>query len=328
MKWLLLPLQAGKAWNGDTIYHDSLGGSESAVAYLARDLVRAGENVTVLTHGKAGVFDDVTYVGNDQQENLGRIQWDVVVSSRWPQVLEMEWKTKTRMLWLHDLPSQNLMARTSRIVFISEYQRSQYYMNDNNIAKIIGDGVGEEFLDVSAERSDNRLIWTSNPDRGLPIAAHIFQSIRKCWPELELHVYGRFSTYGWDVDSEQVYLPRPCDREGVVLHDSLPRKALALEIAKSWAFFYPTCWPETFCMAALEAQACGTPVIAPPFGALNETVKGGVLTYDFLNAVSQLRNKRRWEKLSVLGIEQAQQYSWAKIAQQWIKEAHDACTIS
>ena len=70
-------------------------------------------------------------------------------------------------------------------------------------------------------------------------------------------------------------------------------------------------------MAALEAQAAGTPVITSTIGALAETVKGGICTNDFVNAVSQLRNVGRWRKLSAAGKAQAQEFSWAAIAAQW-----------
>lgn len=323
MKWLFLPLQAGKPWNGHTIYESSLGGSESAVAFLARELSRQKHQVFVLTHGPSTVVDGVTYVSNDQRESLGMAEWDVVVSSRWPQALQLDWKTKGRMIWLHDMPVDNLAVRADRIVCISQFQLKQHRFSEDAQVAVIGDGVDETFFEVSQERNENRLIWTSNPDRGLPIAAHVFQEIRKRWPALELHVFGRASTYGWSEQDEFIYLPREQDRENVFLHDSLPRHLLARELAKSWAMFYPTIWPETFCMAALEAQATGTPVIASPYGALPETVMGGVLQYDFLNAVSQLRNKRRWDKLSVTGQEFARQFSWKNIAEQWAKEAED-----
>jgi glycosyltransferase involved in cell wall biosynthesis len=70
-------------------------------------------------------------------------------------------------------------------------------------------------------------------------------------------------------------------------------------------------------MVALEAQACGTPVIASPVAALNETVKGGILTNDFANAVSQLQNKSRWAKLSKSGKEFAAEHSWPQVAMRW-----------
>ena len=70
-------------------------------------------------------------------------------------------------------------------------------------------------------------------------------------------------------------------------------------------------------MAALESQAAGTPVITCPVAALEETVKGGVVSNDVVNAVSQLRNTARWSKLSKAGKAYAIEHSWAKVALRW-----------
>jgi glycosyltransferase involved in cell wall biosynthesis len=76
-------------------------------------------------------------------------------------------------------------------------------------------------------------------------------------------------------------------------------------------------------MIGLEAQAAGAPVICPPLAALPETIKGGILTHDFLNAISQLRNKKRWDKLSQAGIEWAEQNTWDIRADQWVHLAEE-----
>ena len=59
MKILIVPNMAGKPWNGSTIYQDALGGSESAVVYMARGLSRSGADVHVLCSGEPGMFDGV-----------------------------------------------------------------------------------------------------------------------------------------------------------------------------------------------------------------------------------------------------------------------------
>jgi glycosyltransferase involved in cell wall biosynthesis len=161
------------------------------------------------------------------------------------------------------------------------------------------------------------LVWNANPDRGLPVAAVIFQEIRKRWPEMTLHVYGRFAVYGWGEEHERLLLPEDKYMEGVTLHQPVARLQLARILMRSWAYFYPTFWPETYCCATLEAQAAGTPVITSPVGALPETVKGGIVTQDIINAVSQLRNVRKWRKCSEAGLEYAKTRDWSLVAQRW-----------
>jgi glycosyltransferase involved in cell wall biosynthesis len=247
-----------------------------------------------------------------------------VIVSRWLDALNgVPWNSKATFFWSHDLPQPGEFRLTAhKIVFLSEYHRKTWPVPDDAV-EIIGDGVDLGLFQNGGDhdRDANRLVWVSNPDRGLPIAAHIFQQVRKRWPDLELHVFGRSAVYGWSDEVEAPFLPRLSDMENVFMHPPLARYALAAELRKAWAVFYPTHWPETYCMATLEAQASGTPVIAPPIAALPETVKGGVLTYDFLNAISQLRNKRRWERLSKLGIEWATENTWDIRARQWIELA-------
>jgi glycosyltransferase involved in cell wall biosynthesis len=45
------------------------------------------------------------------------------------------------------------------------------------------------------------------------------------------------------------------------------------------AFLFPIAWPEPFGIVMIEAMACGTPVIAYPFGSVPEVVKDGVSGY-------------------------------------------------
>lgn len=325
-RWLIVPLLSGKPWNGSTVHTEPLGGSEASVAYTARALAKAGEEVHVVTHGTPGVFENVTYYNQVDAPQLTEQPWDVVLVSRWVEALNgINWGWKAGFFWAHDLPTGELVElRCSKAVMLSQYQAARW-ATDPEYTVLIGDGVD---LDVfrnggDSERDPNKLIWASNPDRGLAVAARIFQEVRKRWPDLELHVYGRSAVYGWTDDTEAPFLPREEDMENVIMHEPLPRYSLAAELRSAHAVFYPTFWPETYCMAALEAQAAGTPVICPPLAALTETVKGGILTHDFLNAMSQLRNKKRWEKLSEAGREWAEQNSWTIRAKQWIHLAEE-----
>lgn len=332
MKWLFCPLPAGKFWDGTTLYTEPLGGSESAVAYVARALARQGEDVSVLGHmdPQKGVgmreIDDVKYYHSNMLPEVMAQEWDVVVSSRWREILEqVSWNTQVKTMWFHDMyygDWRNFFVNLA--VYLTEFQRASWGMTEDN-SVLIGNGVDLSLFRGKVERSENKLVWISNPDRGLALAAKIFQEIRKRWPFLELHVYGRASVYGWGPEAEGPFLPRPEHMENVFLHEPAKKSVLARALQEAWAMFYPTYWPETYCIAALEAQAAGCPVIAPPFGALTETVKGGILTYDFLNAVSQLRNKGRWEDLSAAGIEFAARNSWDHRANEWrglIEAAH------
>ncbi len=63
---------------------------------------------------------------------------------------------------------------------------------------------------------------------------------------------------------------------GLAMHQGVPRTVLWEAMARAAVVLYPARWNEPFGMAAAEAQACGTPVIAFRRGGLSEVIMDGV----------------------------------------------------
>jgi hypothetical protein len=68
----------------------------------------------------------------------------------------------------------------------------------------------------------------------------------------------------------------PGGRPGVAVHPAVPRASLWAAMARAAVVLYPAAWDEPFGMAAAEAQACGTPVVAFRRGALGEVISDGL----------------------------------------------------
>jgi glycosyltransferase involved in cell wall biosynthesis len=62
---------------------------------------------------------------------------------------------------------------------------------------------------------------------------------------------------------------------GVTVHEAVPRASLWAAMAKAAVVLNPVRWDEPFGMAAAEAQACGTPVVAFRRGGLSEVIADG-----------------------------------------------------
>src|SRR6266568_4274548 len=87
-----------------------------------------------------------------------------------------------------------------------------------------------------------------------------------------IDVYG--DAYDAEYSREQIGPRRAWP--GVAVHDAVPRTSLWAAMARAAVVLYPVRWDEAFGMAAAEAQACGTPVVAFRRGALGEVIADGV----------------------------------------------------
>lgn len=111
---------------------------------------------------------------------------------------------------------------------------------------------------------------------------------------IPIDVYGD----AYDVDYTRAQIDPRRALPDVMVHQAVPRAALWEAMARAAVVVYPARWEEPFGMAAAEAQACGTPVVAFRRGGLAEVLADGVTGYlvppdDLPAAVDALRRIAR-----------------------------------
>jgi glycosyltransferase involved in cell wall biosynthesis len=127
---------------------------------------------------------------------------------------------------------------------------------------------------ASATRA-RRLAYASTPFRGLDVLLDVFPRIRAACPDAELDVFSSMRVYGVSEAEDQKQfgaLYEKAKQPGVNLIGSLPQLELADRLQEARLLAYPNHYAETFCIAAVEAQAAGCGVITSQLGALPETV--------------------------------------------------------
>ena len=121
--------------------------------------------------------------------------------------------------------------------------------------------------------------WSETPGRGAVFAGRL--SPEKGAAEaidiaraagVPIDVYGDAYDAGYNRDQIDPRRSWP----GVTLHRGVPRASLWAAMARAAVVLCPARWDEPFGMAAAEAQACGTPVVAFRRGGLGEVIVDGV----------------------------------------------------
>ncbi len=283
----------GEPFSGDTPETRALGGSETACVQMARALAGRGHRVSVFCHCPApGEYHGVIFRDlANLVEMAPSLRLDVLVVSRAFALLDLPISAGLRVLWNHDVldrPSalaQRLDAVDLNLV-LSRYHADNFAKALPACARslvVTRNGLDLELIEQARRDSrpqPGRLTYVSRPERGLKLLLEsIWPRLRAVRPELELLLCGyRVDPANLDprlADQYAAIARLVRDTPGVTDLGPLEKPAYYRHLASCAAVVYPCVFPEISCIAALEAQALGTPIITTDGFALAETVVAG-----------------------------------------------------
>lgn len=331
----------GNSWEdwADCSTIKGIGGSEEAVIYLSRELVKLGWDVTVYNQcgAMAGVYNGVKYV-NFTEFNVND-HFYYFVSWRNNIFRDTPIYAKQTILWLHDVP-HNVSGKNGnlfkKVVVLSQFHKSIVPPNvDNTQIFVSSNGINtEDFKDKGIIRNPHRMIYTSSYDRGIEHLLMEWPQIKAAVPDAELHLF-----YGWYTYDELMKAGRrPPDfkakmlklmaQEGVYEHGRVGHKQLVRELQQSGVWVYPSHFEEISCISAMKAQAAGCVPVCTDYAALNETVKTGIKVHgrcgdgetmqEFKKELIKiLKSEEDQERLRKEVLQYKDSFGWDKVAEDW-----------
>jgi UDP-glucose:(glucosyl)LPS alpha-1,2-glucosyltransferase len=205
--------------------------------------------------------------------------------------------SRNRILWLHDmwndpeaahLKDVESRARFLKMIFVSHWQFTTYQL-----------GLGVPFMDgivmknaiepiptPEKKPSDGPLkfIYHTTPHRGLILLVPAFKRLAEEVDfDVHLDVFSSFEIYGWkerDRDFETLF--QECrDDPNITYHGFQPNDVVRKALSEAHMFAYPNIWPETSCIAMMEAMSAGLSIVCPSLGALPETCANFATMYPY-----------------------------------------------
>ncbi|MDD4866090.1 MAG: glycosyltransferase family 4 protein [Mycobacterium sp.] len=291
---------AAWAYHPDTPFARPLGGSQSAACYLTPELAKLGHHVTLASRNAEpravrGVqcqpvpgMEDGVLRNADCVVHMGG-----VIAARLAELKARCRPAARHILWTghaHDQPfvaalaQPEIRARFDGFAMVSEWQAACFHqafgLDPARIA-ILRNAVGPAFTDLfggdailAAKTGPPRLCYTSTPFRGLDRLLAAFAHIRAAVPDAHLEIYSSMAVYSALLDPYQPLYEMARDSPGVTYHGSVAQPALARALRSATMLAYPNTFPETSCIAVMEAMAAGCAVVTSDLGALPETGAG------------------------------------------------------
>lgn len=273
------------------------GGIELVVALLADGLVARGHEVTLFASGGSATkaelvtplldAPDPALLGNtwfDAYHALSAYleaeRFDVIHdhsgivgpalgalrAGRPPVVhtLHGPWTEPARRLY-------DLLDEHIHLVAISQAQRADN--TDLRYAAVVHNGIDLDAYPFVEEKDDFLVyIGRATPDKGPAEALEVAKRA-----QLPLAMIMKKNEPPEQVYWNDVIAPQLTDDVQVLEH--VPHDVKTDLLGRARALIFPIRWSEPFGLVMVEAMACGTPVVACPFGAAVELVEPGVTGY-------------------------------------------------
>ncbi len=271
-------------WNYTYSTTNALGGSETMAAMLAKYLADSNPEYQVYVCGqvKEETLANLHFVNLDNISSLiSREIFYCVIVSRYVAFYEKYSNARfyKSIIWAHDtllLPYGGTLgvdgilniwdSKIDKVICLTEWHKSLFIGKYPSISKkieIVPNAIRNELfpgLDIS-RKNKNQFVYTSCRERGLDKILKLWPTIKEKMPDATLMV----ASYNDTADSS------PHD-PSIHYLGKLGRPELYDVMSKSDFWFYPTDWPETSCITAMEMLACGVVCVYYPVAGLPDTI--------------------------------------------------------
>jgi glycosyltransferase involved in cell wall biosynthesis len=314
-----------------TVLQKPLGGSESAVSFLATELSKLGHDIYLFSFCGPSIevmgIKNLNFSINNSEVNFPSELFEedfdyLIIKNGLPElgrILRSSLKSSVKIIFwtghafdqpaIQDLEIKENVDSFSKIVCVSNWQKNtfmkKFSIKEEKIT-VIRNAISpffenlysceEEFIKLKPKYPC--LTYTSTPFRGLELLLKIFPLLKKQIENSQLQIYSSMQVYGVNNAQDQFKSLYELAKKtlGVEYFGSIPQFKLGTRLRECSIFSYPNTFSETSCIAMMEALAAGLFVVTTDLGALSETA----LSYGRLVEKSELQGDGNGSYLSII----------------------------
>lgn len=277
-----------------------LGGSQSCLCYLTRELLERGHEVALIcgTSRPSEILGIPCTSYREISADYIR-QFERIVVLNGPAEVCRQIRPHMAdgvplVLWTqhaHDQPAMQMLrdpeirASWDRIVCVTDLHRklmTECYGLDPGRVCVIKNAMSPLFEGLFEHPAELRrskppepiLAFTSTPFRGLDLLLYAFPILRAEFRDLKLHVYSSMSIYQQQNDPYTPLYQHCRSLPGCLYVGSINQPRLAAELRRAAILAYCNSFAEMACVAVMEAMAAGMYVVTSDLGALSDTLMG------------------------------------------------------
>jgi|TARA_B100001146_G_scaffold97412_1_gene86216 glycosyltransferase involved in cell wall biosynthesis len=261
--------------------------------------------------------------------------------------LDLIEKGRINILWMQhfvnqkeaaNLGSKEFVDKLDYIVFNSNwnFEKFQYQFKIPEHKSIVIKNAVENIEYKEKPKDKINLIYHTTPWRGLAILLKIFKNLNL--KNVELNVCSSTLIYGKKFND--MYLHKyqnifdECSKmKNVNYHGYMKNNKLINFLKEMHIYSFPSIWPETSCISAIESMAAGCQIVTTNLGALYETCApfGTLISFDknlenlekkykktLIESIENYWSKENQTKLKLQRETINLTYSWNTRAKEWI----------